>query len=527
MTRSRDLADRGYQALTPESTGIVSVKDFGAVGDGVTDDTAAFESANEEIFPTSGRFLHIPFGEYKANYTTNKAQIDGNGATIVAQTTDPTLKLGVHSPNFRWYDVNDLILGGNGGTSIAMQYDPSTQYSGRFAFKSVSFQDASIGVDKTRGNIGNIYKECFFARCDIGLRAYNNRDGGDVMHSGTEVIQHCRFEQIDTAAIYIDDELGAPGWSIRDCIIEGNAGFGIYIDAHDANAHVPINIDNVWMETTATTTTAIPIEGSNRIPREIFLNGVHNATISNSGIANIELRNSILNAKNCKIDNTLTLNSPQFIIDASSALVCEDLIANGTVGPGPWVRSLARQNNVASANYSVRGPLKVAYQRRNGISNGINISSNSYSGSGPWTFSGTTTVTATSVADGVISESCAQLTVPSGNEVVGDTSGSLVPGKWYVWSIHAKLISADTFPSARIGYTFALGDIYLSRNKWVCSYGMQKANTTGDISLFLRNGTGATGDVTVRLADYFVYQFDSFEEAHDYCNNGLVAKNEI
>ena len=44
--------------------GIVSVKDFGAVGDGVADDTAAFKRANDNL---KNKILLVPNGIYKIN----------------------------------------------------------------------------------------------------------------------------------------------------------------------------------------------------------------------------------------------------------------------------------------------------------------------------------------------------------------------------------------------------------------------------------------------------------------------------
>ena len=56
-------ADAKYQ--TKDSlTGIVSVKDFGAVGDGVADDTAAFKKANNNL---ENKILFVPTGIYKLN----------------------------------------------------------------------------------------------------------------------------------------------------------------------------------------------------------------------------------------------------------------------------------------------------------------------------------------------------------------------------------------------------------------------------------------------------------------------------
>ena len=41
----------------------VSVKDFGAVGDGVTDDTAAIQAAIDS-FPANGGTIYLPIGTY-------------------------------------------------------------------------------------------------------------------------------------------------------------------------------------------------------------------------------------------------------------------------------------------------------------------------------------------------------------------------------------------------------------------------------------------------------------------------------
>jgi hypothetical protein len=67
VTDSRGMLSRFY------NTGIVNVTDFGAVGDGVTDDTSAFEAA---ISASENNTLFIPNGNYKINSTliANKAK---------------------------------------------------------------------------------------------------------------------------------------------------------------------------------------------------------------------------------------------------------------------------------------------------------------------------------------------------------------------------------------------------------------------------------------------------------------------
>lgn len=53
----------------------VSVKDFGAVGDGVTDDTIAIQAAIDYLSTNSGGLLYFPFGTYVISSVTLKAGV--------------------------------------------------------------------------------------------------------------------------------------------------------------------------------------------------------------------------------------------------------------------------------------------------------------------------------------------------------------------------------------------------------------------------------------------------------------------
>jgi parallel beta-helix repeat protein len=74
---------------------IVSPKDFGAVGDGVTDDTTAIQNA---INASYGKTLYIPVGNYKVNSNdvylsvTDNIRIIAEGAVFLSQTC-PSIKV--------------------------------------------------------------------------------------------------------------------------------------------------------------------------------------------------------------------------------------------------------------------------------------------------------------------------------------------------------------------------------------------------------------------------------------------------
>lgn len=89
------------QAIQPQTTvrtlssklqESVSVKDFGAIGDGVTDDTVAIQAAIESVYTSSSEsgWVLIPAGVYKisaALYLHQGVSIFGYGATLLAAST--------------------------------------------------------------------------------------------------------------------------------------------------------------------------------------------------------------------------------------------------------------------------------------------------------------------------------------------------------------------------------------------------------------------------------------------------------
>ena len=118
MTKTRDLADLGggfiqagtgavQRTVESKLQDVVSVKDFGAVGNGVADDTAAIQAAINSIEPGAVRpsdgAVYFPPGEYFVTATINIRgdRVDligsGRGSTTIKRTDT-----GAYGPTFRF-----------------------------------------------------------------------------------------------------------------------------------------------------------------------------------------------------------------------------------------------------------------------------------------------------------------------------------------------------------------------------------------------------------------------------------------
>jgi hypothetical protein len=96
MTKTRNISDLG--AFTPSGAGgvqrtvenklrdVVSVKDFGAVGDGVSDDTAAIQAAIN-----TGKAVYLPNGVYKL---TSPVTLNTVGQRLFGETSQETFLTG-------------------------------------------------------------------------------------------------------------------------------------------------------------------------------------------------------------------------------------------------------------------------------------------------------------------------------------------------------------------------------------------------------------------------------------------------
>jgi len=139
-----DQGGTGFVSRTVESKlqEFVSVKDFGAVGDGVVDDTAALNAAAADL--SSGQVLFIPEGTYLYNptsapltFSTNNIAIWGKGTIKASVSQDKTVVL--LSGNYITWDGPSV----EGEGTVYSSYTPSTE-DNRYALLRVTGDDVDI-----------------------------------------------------------------------------------------------------------------------------------------------------------------------------------------------------------------------------------------------------------------------------------------------------------------------------------------------------------------------------------------------
>jgi hypothetical protein len=152
---------------------VVSVKDFGAVGDGVTDDTAAVQAAIDAVYAAGGGKVQLPTGTFKCNINTKKGIIlegsgrgqDPNftgvipqnpvytftagGTTLIPQSRLlPVIKGSGSGGDSGWIEcsIRDLKVSDNAGSIVAGTVGILMELGSHFEIVNVEVRNCDTGI---------------------------------------------------------------------------------------------------------------------------------------------------------------------------------------------------------------------------------------------------------------------------------------------------------------------------------------------------------------------------------------------
>lgn len=233
-----------------------SVKDFGAVGNGVADDTAAIQAALDSIAvydntgtvtTSGGGSVYFPAGTYLTGKLTvhpaTKLFGEGMDASILkAKTGHADILVDIRRPasigsSFtRRYSVRDLGIIGSGTSGCKGIYCLQVA---EIEIRRVMVRGCDYGIDLENSIVGAIDGCKINGNTSRGLRAVNGCNGYQVIN--------CRIHETSAGAnVEIDGgALLGNGWLFDTCIIESATdatnGIGMLLGATAAVQSININ----------------------------------------------------------------------------------------------------------------------------------------------------------------------------------------------------------------------------------------------------------------------------------------------
>jgi parallel beta-helix repeat protein len=326
----------------------VSVKDFGAVGDGVNDDTAAIQAA---INAANG--LYFPYGTYlvsaQINLKSNLSITADIGAKILLDTgVTPYVLRGTSISNV---SIVNLEIEGNGASG----------YSTIYIDNSSNIYINNCKITKS-GSTGLYFVFCLFVKvenCELSNNYYYGLEFRDC--DGCKAFANLCAENGDTGVATSAGGRGIMLWRSRSCYIAGNRlslnteyGFRIYSEAADTTtSNYNVVTGNVFLDNTAcdfllydegaafsfvsrnTISDNVVYRTTNTTLGAIYtLHGDNNTFVNNhafkSGTFGTDAAFNFYNANYCTISNCSAENVAQaFSTSSSTNITIDNCFGNG------------------------------------------------------------------------------------------------------------------------------------------------------------------------------------------------------
>jgi hypothetical protein len=272
----------GSPAFTQDGTGavtrswssklkdVVSVKDFGAVGDGVANDTAAFNAAVTRAVSLGGAIIRVPFGTYKlTDFVIDKRNIlfEGEVPGVGYESASLSVKLipgagAKFVARLKGVDSTYVASAALGSGFRNVQFYDSTgtcEYgvfidSGSTILQNVIVQGFQYGCVIADQANSNIFDDCtFILNTKVGFAVTEN-GAASYIHPGipgTFTVSSTRFQM--TRCLFRQNDFGMVlrtgiGASFDDCGFESNDQAGIYMYRPDSASLRQLTFKTCWFE---------------------------------------------------------------------------------------------------------------------------------------------------------------------------------------------------------------------------------------------------------------------------------------
>jgi hypothetical protein len=495
---------------------IISVKDFGAVGDGVTNDTTACQNAWNAVKNANGGTLYFPAGTYLCNIIgagSDNVNIIGDGsASIVNSYVSNNFAIfldtgfpenGIHIENISFTDV----------TLNKTKHGLYVNIGGGLMLTNVSFKGLGIGIC-TNGTEFLTFTTCAFTNCYVGFfntcstgsnTSILNINGQTVtitnaffpQHPGLHSYYDC-FWSICNVGYYFEQPDNpfqtSAGLHFFGGGFLGISGCAVYLTSFDVQ---PATFHATWFENTLSTPAVIR---SLTLPTVNIYSANGNVNINDIYIEKVNINGStICHMTNCYYGGSITANN--FSAFYGTNLWGDEINANFYVNYARNFRS--------GRPFSFLTTPKTNLSRA--FSNNLKISNDCFAAS-PLLVAYGSTVTR-SVADSVFfTQEC--------NQVVANTTNGVNLGSY---TQNASKIYVQTISIKSLGSAFnllivglAAGAISINVDTYFKTFGYigstPASSTTENPQLL--NQTGITQ--TFLVSGWQVLEFDNYDQANQF-----------
>jgi hypothetical protein len=507
-------------------------EDWGIVGDGVTDNSVS----QQAIVDAAGEDGLVEYGKgvFRGHFSTS-ASLKGRGPretifqAVTAGTAIITLT-GVTSANlwsYRsltdfevWGDINNDATPNSEGITFLDSAAPPDQINGRWVIEKVMFNRCTKGFAKTMGNIGNTFNNCNFHQCVSGYWAKDVDEGLEmIMQGSNDDFNKCHFQSNTNTGVYINSDSWISGQtSFNDCVFENELGMAVFIKAFKTS-WTPLVFQNCWWEGNARTG-SVTIDTIAYVPQDLFVAECPMAILKSCNAAAITAatRGNIVLEK-CFLHELTEITK----INQESSVIALNCYGGGTKATQLYTEGSTgfTRDTGAQADVLLTNPRTLISDTAAGSPN--LILSQDFANAESYQWSGDSNPIGRSAPDGVLFDSCCEVTVATGNTDY-ITSGTMTAGNYIVWTIDVKNTTVETGTLAvRGGDVIAANglELFLTRNEWTSLAGLAQVTTGagGIVKLQIVNETGV--DVTYRLSAFQFVEFIDIQDAITFYRSGI------